>query len=228
MPKHILIVDDEKDIVALLVYNLEKEGYTTKTAHTGTAALKEAQNLPDLVLLDVMMPEVDGLEVARRLKKETATAGIPIIFLTAKGTEIDEVVGLELGAEDYIVKPISIPKLLARIRAVLRRHENVDTPSLLPLRFGDVEVHPAGYRAIIAGREVGFTKKEFDILVRLATKAGTVLSRDALLDAVWGDDVHVIDRTIDVHIRKIREKLGSSADLLETVKGVGYRIRERR
>jgi len=227
MAKHILVVDDERDILTLLSYNLEKEGYRVTTARTGIAALKEARTSPDLVLLDVMMPELDGLEVARRMKQDPVTAAIPIIFLTARGSEIDEVVGLELGAEDYLVKPISIPKLLARIRAVLRRRVQSEAPTLQTLRVGEVEICPDHHSVCASGRDVNLTKKEFDILHMLASKPGHVFTREALLDTVWGDDVHVIDRTVDVHIRKIREKLGPSADLVETVKGVGYRMRDR-
>ena len=219
-----MVVDDEKDILSMLSYNLEKEGYRVTAVRTGKAALSSARDLPDLILLDVMMPEVDGLEVARRLKQDPATRSVPIVFLTARGGEIDEVVGLELGAEDYIVKPVSIPKLLARIRAIFRRREAAEPPQR-PLRFADVEIDPASYRITAGGTEVALTKKEFDILAHLAGRAGKVVTREALLDALWGDDVHVVDRTVDVHIRKIREKLGERADWIETVKGVGYRIR---
>ncbi|MEW6363337.1 MAG: response regulator transcription factor [Acidobacteriota bacterium] len=224
MAKHILVVDDEKDILSMLSYNLEKEGYRVTAVGAGKAALSRARDLPDLILLDVMMPEVDGLEVARRLKLDPLTRSIPVVFLTARGSEIDEVVGLELGAEDYIVKPVSIPKLLARIRAIFRRHETAEPPPH-PLRFADVEIDPSSYRITAGGMDVALTKKEFEILAHLAARPGKVVTREALLDALWGDDVHVVDRTVDVHIRKIREKLGRRADWIETVKGVGYRIR---
>lgn len=227
MAKHLLVVDDEKDIRSLLSYNLEKEGYRVTLAGNGTQAIREARALPDLILLDVMMPDLDGLDVARRLKQDEATKSIPFVFLTARGSELDEVVGLELGAEDYIVKPISIPKLLARIRAIFRRREKQAGSPEAVMRFGEIEIDPAKFSVKVAGQDVAFTKKEFEILAYLGTRPGGVFSREALLDAVWGGDVHVIDRTIDVHIRKIREKLGERAGLIETVKGVGYRLKER-
>src|SRR5712692_10475381 len=228
MSKIILVVDDEKDIVDVLRYNLQKEGYRVLTAVNGQEALERANQRPDLILLDVMMPEYDGWEVFKRLKKQETTAHIPVIFLTAKGSEIDEVVGLELGADDYIVKPISIPKLIARIKAAIRKRDQIDLPGdkTVSKKIGVIEILPEQHIIRINNKEVFFPKKEFQLLHYLAAHAGNVVNREALLNAVWGSDVYVVDRTVDVHIRKIREKLGKYADYVETIKGVGYRLRE--
>ncbi len=223
----ILIVDDEKDIVELVRYNLQREGYHVLTADNGKDALSLSERRPSLILLDVMMPAMNGLEVLRQLKSRPATAGIPVVFLTAKGSEVDEVIGLELGADDYIVKPISIPKLIARVKAVLRKSES-RRPSEQPgkeYRAGVLHIQPALHLVHIEGKETFFPKKEFEILTYLAAHEGEVITREGLLNAVWGRDVYVVDRTVDVHIRKIREKLGRYADYIETIKGIGYRFR---
>lgn len=226
MPKRILIVDDEQDILDLLRFNLENEGYETITATDGLQALESAKSRPDLIILDVMLPGKDGWEVMRELRQSTLTQKIPVIFLTAKAGEIDEVVGLELGADDYIVKPISMRKLLARVKAVFRKALPTATEEDMPMRFGAVEINLLNYAVTIAGKSVPFTKKEFELLVYLAKRPGRVITRDTLLNEIWGDNVVVIDRTIDVHIRKIREKLGEeNMHLIETLKGVGYRLK---
>jgi two-component system, OmpR family, alkaline phosphatase synthesis response regulator PhoP len=229
MTKKILIVDDEKDIVEMLKYNIEKEGYTVLTALNGNRALEQArENKPDLILLDVMMPEMDGWEVCKQLMRDEKTERIPVIFLTAKGSEVDEVVGLELGADDYIIKPISIRKLIARIKTAFRRKEAMALPTeKLPdvLRVEGMEINIPNYTVRIGGDEIFLPKKEFETLVYLANHRGRVISREALLNAVWGENVVVVDRTVDVHIRKIREKLGDYGDYIETVKGVGYRFK---
>jgi two-component system, OmpR family, alkaline phosphatase synthesis response regulator PhoP len=229
MPKKILIVDDEKDIVEMLKYNLEKEGYTVFTALNGKRAIEQAQeNKPNLILLDIMMPEMDGWEVCKQLMKDEKTSTIPVIFLTAKGSEVDEVVGLELGADDYIVKPISIRKLIARIKTALRRKEKLDTSGeTIPevLKIGALEINIPNYTVKIGKEELLLPKKEFETLVFLASHRGRVISREVLLNAVWGENVVVVDRTVDVHIRKIREKLDKYGDYIETVKGVGYRFK---
>jgi len=226
MAKRILLVDDEQDILDLLKYNLEAEGYETMTATNGLQALELAQNSPDLIILDVMLPGKDGWEVIRQLRQTESTKHIPVIFLTAKGGEVDEVVGLELGADDYIIKPISIRKLQARVKTVLRKTTgNQPEPDAI-LRFGKVEINPLNYSVKVFGKMVAFTKKEFEVLLYLAKRPGRVVTRDTLLNEIWGDDVVVIDRTIDVHIRKIREKLGEeNMHLVETIKGVGYRLK---
>jgi len=226
--KTILIVDDEQDIIDLVKYNLKREGYSVLTARSGREALRISEQKPDLILLDVMMPEYDGFEVLKRLKRETKTARIPVIFLTAKGTEIDEVLGLELGAEDYLVKPISIPKLIARVKNVLRKQETREAvnQSAPLISLGAIEISPSTHIVKVDKNEVFFPKKEFEVLHYLASHAEKVITRETLLDSVWGTEVSVGDRTVDVHIRKIREKLGIYADYIETIKGIGYRMRE--
>jgi two-component system alkaline phosphatase synthesis response regulator PhoP len=225
--KTILVVDDEKDIVDLLKYNLKKEGYNVLTAGNGKQALDQSKHQPDLIILDVMMPEVNGLEVLKRLKADQNTSSIPVIFLTAKGTELDEVIGLELGADDYIVKPISIPKLIARIKNAFRRHTagEAKTEVHKPIRIGVIEIHPTHHTVRVAGLEIFFPKKEFEVLLYLVEHAEQVVTREILLSNIWGSDVLVVDRTIDVHIRKIREKLGKFDSYIETLKGIGYRMR---
>ncbi len=228
MAKKVLIVDDEHDIVDLLVFNLQNEGYATAAAYDGAQAIALAHSeRPDLILLDIMLPEKDGYEVLRELRGTPETRRIPVIFLTAKDSEIDEVIGLELGADDYIVKPISIRTLLARIKKVLRKApESAAESSSAALRFGDLIIDPEKYSVTAGNRNVVLTKKEFDILYYLAQRPGRVVTRRIFLDELWEDNVVVIDRTVDVHVRKIREKLGEPyASLIETIKGVGYRFR---
>ncbi|MDZ7266698.1 MAG: response regulator transcription factor [candidate division KSB1 bacterium] len=227
MPKKILIVDDEQDILDLIKYNLETEGYTTLQARDGVQALNLAHSaLPDLIILDVMLPGKDGWQVMRELRQSPETQHIPVIFLTARASEIDEVVGIELGADDYIVKPISIRKLLARVKMTLRRALPPAAGRPEVLNFGEVQINTLNYSVRVGGREVPFTKKEFEVLVFLAERPGRVITRETLLNEIWGDNVVVIDRTIDVHIRKIREKLGEqNMHLIETIKGVGYRMK---
>lgn len=227
MARRILIVDDEQDILDLLKYNLEAEGYETATASDGLQALERAKNHPDLIILDVMLPGKDGWEVMRQLRQSPGTQKIPVIFLTAKASEIDEVVGLELGADDYITKPISMRKLLARVKMVLRKTRSTESKMEEEvLRFGEVEINTSKYSVTVCGAPAAFTKKEFELLVYLARRPGRVVTRDTLLTEIWGDNVVVIDRTIDVHIRKIREKLGDdNMQYIETIKGVGYRLK---
>jgi two-component system alkaline phosphatase synthesis response regulator PhoP len=227
MQKTILVVDDEKDIVEMLQYNLEKEGYKVITARNGKQALEQAKRSVDLILLDIMMPEMNGLDVLRELKRNEKAKSLPVLFLTAKSSEVDEVIGLELGAEDYIVKPISMKKLVARVRTTLRRgvSAGLSTESSDIIRIDDLEINVPNYSVTISSKPLVFPKKEFETLVYLVRHRGRVISRDVLLNAVWGEGVFVVDRTVDVHIRKIREKLGKYADMIETVKGVGYRWR---
>ncbi len=226
MQKKILIVDDEKDILEMLKYNLEKESYKVLTANNGKKALEQSVHLPDLVLLDVMMPEMDGWEVCKQFKRDQKTAHIPVIFLTAKGAEFDEVLGLELGAEDYIVKPIAVRALLARVKNVLRRRESSNAGSSSDIiKIDKLEINVPNYTAAIGSKDLALTKREFETLAYLARNKGRVITRETLLNVVWGEDVRVVDRTVDVHISKIREKLGSLGEHIETVKGVGYRMR---
>jgi len=226
--KRILVVDDERDIVELIRYNLAKEGYDVLTAYNGREALEKATGSTDLVLLDVMMPLLDGFETCRRIKANAHTAAVPVVFLTARLGEADEVVGLELGADDYIQKPISPRKLVARVKAVLRRAEQpADDKGAPPvIRVGRLEINRSTYTVRKGNKEIFFPKKEFEVLTLLAANAGKVFTREMLLNNVWGSEVVVIDRTVHVHIRKIRENLGDDADAIETIKGVGYRYRE--
>jgi two-component system alkaline phosphatase synthesis response regulator PhoP len=221
----ILVVDDEQDILDLLRYNLEKEGFRVLTAPNGKKGLALARSGVDLVVLDVMMPEMDGWEVCRQLLADPSTAAIPVVFLTAKDSEVDEVVGLELGAHDYIVKPVKVRTFVARVKKALRAREaEHEAGQLKPIQVRGLTIHPHNYIVTVDGQDVTFPKKEFEVLLFLVRHPDRVISREVLLNEIWGRDVVVIDRTVDVHIRKIREKLGRHASLIETVKGVGYRF----
>lgn len=224
MKKQILLVDDEQDILEILSYNLNKEGYDVITAANGKEVFEKKLDEIDLIVLDIMLPELDGFEVCRKLKKSETTSKIPIIFLSAKTSEIDEVLGIEIGAEDYITKPISIRKLLTRIKNVLRRENLIEQKNEI-ISFDDLTIYPENYVIKYEGNEIAFTKKEFESLLFLINNRGKIVTREKLLNAVWGENVYVIPRTIDVHIRRIREKLGSKANLVETIKGIGYRIK---
>ncbi len=229
MDTKILIIEDEKDIIEFMRYNLELENFTVISATDGIEGLKMMDEKPDLVLLDIMMPKMDGYEVCRRIRENKETAGTPVIFLTARSSEYDEVKGLDLGANDFIVKPISPVKLVARIKNTLRnsaRKEPEAEESGSFVKIGPIEIDREKYTVLINSHERIFPRKEFELLFYLASNPGVVFSRSSLLRDVWGTDVFVVDRTIDVHIRKIREKLEDYQDLIETVKGVGYRFKE--
>ena len=226
MTYSILVVDDEKDILELLHYNLQKEGYRVLLAQSGSEALSLVKQLPSLVVLDIMMPPPDGWEVCKAIRKDPLTANIPVIFLTARVGEADEVIGLELGADDYLVKPIKIQTFLARVKHVLRLRERVagaDAGGVL--RVGVLSIQTDNYFIQIGDEGMHLPRKEFELLMFLARHPDRVVTRETLLNEIWGRDVFVIDRTIDVHVRKIRKKLGPHAQLIETVKGVGYRLR---
>lgn len=228
MKSTILIVEDEKDIVRMLDYNLKKEGYKTVSARNGEVALDLAQKEdPSLILLDLMLPGIDGLEVCRMLKAGKKTASIPVIMLTAKSQESDKIVGLELGADDYVTKPFGPRELIARIRAVLRRGKEREK---LPETFssGDLTVDFAKITVSVKGRPVELAAKEFELLKTLIRARGRVLSRDQLLDTVWGLDksLEIQTRTVDVHIRTLRKKLRSEARHIITVKNYGYRFED--
>ncbi len=226
MQPTILVVDDEQDIVELLRYNLNKEGYRVLTATNGREALRLLEKHPDLVLLDVMMPEMDGWEVCKAIRREPETSTLPVIFLTARESEVDEVLGLELGADDYIAKPVRIRTLVARVKKALQVREPVQAGLHGGvIKIGDLEIHPENYTVKIRNKETHLPKKEFEVLLHLARHPDRVISRETLLNQIWGHNVYVVDRTVDVHIRKIREKLGSLAAHIETVKGVGYRFK---
>jgi len=223
--KQIYIVEDEKDIVDLLRYNLEKEGYRVLSSLDGAEAIKRIpEKSPDLVLLDLMLPGADGLSVCRSLKSDPKTARIPVVMLTAKGEESDKIVGLELGADDYVTKPFSGKELLARVKAVLRRFEKAGEGSPVQ-RFKDLSLDRASHVVTLKGKTLELTAKEFELLDYLLTNPGRVLSRDVLLNNVWGYDYFGTTRTVDVHVRRLREKLGPYADHLQTVKGYGYQFK---
>jgi phosphate regulon transcriptional regulator PhoB len=225
MASRVLIVEDEPDIRELLAFHLERDGYLVTRASTGAEALRQVRSArPDLVVLDLMLPEMDGLEVCRRLRADSATAALPVIIVTAKGDEVDRVVGLELGADDYVVKPFSPKEVLARVRAVLRR-SRAPMPSA-PLTVGGIALDDATHRATVDGQPLALTPKEFDLLRALLEARGRVLSREFLLDRVWGyaRAGEIESRTVDVHVRRLRAKLGREGDRILTVKNVGYRL----
>lgn len=220
----ILIVDDERDILDLIEYNLKKEGFVVVTAEDGEEGIMRARQVkPDLVLLDIMMPKMDGLEVIDMMRQDPALKDIPVIFLTARSDEKTEVKGLDRGADDFLTKPISTTKLVSRIKAVLRRYSEEESEEKVITRH-DLTIDRDRFIVIRNGIEHHLPKKEFELLYFLASRKGKVLDRQTLLNEVWGNNIYVIDRTIDVHIRKIREKLGDN--YIETVKGVGYRFKE--
>ena len=227
MANKILLVDDEKDIVEFLTYNLKQEGFEVIAAYDGDEALEKVNEKPDLIILDIMMPKLDGYEVCKRIRANPEYENIPVIFLTAKAGEIDEIFGLELGASDYIQKPISPKKLVARVKSNLRKVDKNGDKQGEPeiVKIGPLVIDKKQYVILIDGEEKVFPRKEFEILYYFANNPGRVFSRDTLLKDVWGADVYVVDRTVDVHVRKIREKLGQYSDLIETIKGVGYRFK---
>ena len=224
----IVVIEDEADIREVIEYGLAREGYDVATSGDGQEGLELVQNaMPDLLLLDLMLPSLDGIEICRQLKSDSATRHIPIIMVTAKGDESDIVLGLGMGADDYVAKPFSPKELLARIKAVLRRRplrEDGSAPERVTR--GEVTIDVGKHEVRVAGESVAFTATELRLLHFLATHPGRVFTRDRLLSRVIGEDVVVVDRNIDVHIRAVRKKLGDSADLIETIRGVGYRFRE--
>jgi two-component system, OmpR family, alkaline phosphatase synthesis response regulator PhoP len=224
--KTILVVDDEQDLLDLIEYNLKKEGFKVLRAENGKEGMKVAKEIkPDLVLLDIMMPKMDGLEMCEKMREDQETSKIPIIFLTARGDEKTEIEGLNRGADDYITKPISTKKLLSRIKAVLRRfEESSETEEIHRLEVHDLVIDKDRYIVTRNGQDFQLPRKEFELLYYMASRKGLVLDRQKLLNKVWGDNIYVVDRTVDVHVRKIREKLGDH--YIETVKGVGYRFKE--
>lgn len=227
MKKKILLVDDEQDIIEFLEYNLEQQGFEVISANNGYEALIKLHDHPDLIILDVMMPEMNGFEVCKKIRSDKENDKIPIIFLTAKSSEVDEIQGLEFGANDYIQKPISPNLLISRIKAnfrnVIGNNPEKETPAII--KIGPLVIDREKYIIFLNGEEKILPRKEFEVLYFLANNRDRVFSRDTLLREVWGADVYVVDRTVDVHIRKIREKLESHSDLIETIKGVGYKFK---
>lgn len=225
--KNILAVDDEEDILELLEYNLVKNGYRVTCVTTGEEALKVARaDLPDLLLLDLMLPGLDGLEVCRILKSDAKTSHIPIIMLTAKGEDTDIVTGLELGADDYVTKPFSPRVLLARIRAVVRRRAKDAGDAGSTITVHDLVINPARHEVTVQGKPIELTYSEFRILRFLASRPGRVFSRYEIIDAIRGEGYPVTDRSVDVQIAGLRKKLGRCATYVETVRGVGYRFKD--
>lgn len=226
MPERILVVDDEKDLLDLVAYHLTHVGYQVTMAGTGEQALDRArERTPDLIILDILLPDLGGLEVCRILKGEERTKNVPVIFLTAKGEEIDRVVGFELGADDYVAKPFSPRELVLRVRALLKRRKG-DVDVRPALAAGDLRVDRDRHEVTIGKRPIDLTATEFRLLAHLMENAGRALSRDALLDSVWGTDAFVTDRTIDTHVKRLRAKLGRTGTQVETVRGIGYRFRD--
>ncbi|MEK9861542.1 MAG: response regulator [Limisphaerales bacterium] len=222
----VLVVDDEPDAIELIRFNLKASGYDVLTAEDGEEALLKARKFsPDLILLDVMLPEIDGLEVCKILRRDPATATLPIIMLTAKASEIDRVLGLEFGADDYVTKPFSPRELVLRVRNLLKRKESKQE-EIERLQVRDLELDVARHEVRIAGEMVELTPTEFKLLRILMERKGRVQSRDRLLQDVWGYDQLIDTRTVDTHVRRLREKMGIAAAYVFTVRGVGYRLME--
>jgi two-component system phosphate regulon response regulator PhoB len=226
MPRTILVIDDEPELVKLLDYNLSKAGYLVISAKDGESGLAAARkHAPDAIILDVMMPGLDGWEVCKRLRQDASTSAMPVLMLTAKGEEGDRVLGLELGADDYLTKPFGVRELIARVKALLRRLEAASaSPEVL--KSGKLVIDSSRRTVSAGGKPVALTATEFNLLKALAEKEGRVISREDLLSLARGDDVAVMDRTVDVHVAALRKKLGKHGEMIETVRGVGYRMKE--
>lgn len=228
MMSKILIVEDDPDIVELLAYNLHQAGFETITAFNGEDALRHVNiQSPDLILLDLLLPGVDGLDICRILKNNPATADIPVIMLTAKGEKTDRIIGLELGADDYITKPFSPREVVLRIRAVQRRMQGTGTSAAVKqLRIHDLVIDLDKHQVFNRRQEVDLTATEFKLLALLAGAPGRVFTRDLLMNELWGDNYFAVDRTVDTHVSRLRRKLGELSDTIETVRGIGYRFKE--
>jgi two-component system phosphate regulon response regulator PhoB len=221
--RKILIIEDETDVADLLTLNLRKAGFRVSTAADGASGLQNARDeRPDFIILDLMLPKMSGLEVCRILKSDTATSQIPILMLTAKAEEVDRIVGLEFGADDYVTKPFSPREIVLRIRAILRRGETSEES----LKAGPISIDAARHEVRVNGKPVHLTSLEFKLLRTLMQRHGRVQDRDRLLNEVWGYESVIDTRTVDTHVRRLREKLGKAGDAIETVRGFGYRLRE--
>lgn len=226
----VLVIEDEVDLATTVEYNLRAEGFQVRLAHSGRQGLAHANSepLPDVIVLDLMLPDLSGTEICRRLRDQERTRDVPVIMCTAKGEEIDRVVGFEVGADDYIVKPFSVRELVLRIRALLRRvnpPERVEgEPSLI--RFGRLKIDRDAHRAWVDETEIGLTALEFRLLHAFMSRKGRVQTRDALLSDVWGIEAEVTTRTVDTHVKRLREKLGDAGGYIETLRGVGYRFKD--
>jgi two-component system phosphate regulon response regulator PhoB len=221
--QQILVVEDERDILKVLEFSLKQAGFDPVVALDGEQArARVRQKVPDLVLLDLMLPDISGTELCKELKTSPRTRNVPVLILTARGEEIDRVLGFELGADDFVTKPFSVRELMLRIKAILRRHTPEDGE--IRERVGPIRVDPAAHRAYVADQEVLLTALELKLLILLMARAGRVQSREQLLDDVWGLSPETQTRTVDTHVKRLREKLGPARDLLETVRGAGYRL----
>lgn len=225
MPSRILIIEDAADIVEVVTLSLEREGMRVWAAGDGRTGLQLAiAQVPDLILLDLMLPKLDGLSVCRELRQHAATKRIPIVMLTAKEEESDVIVGLEMGADDYVVKPFSPKELVARVRAILRRAATPSADAMVPITLGPLVIDTQRYVVQLAGQALTLTRTEFRLLVALARAPERVFTRDQLIDQITGGEAIIIDRNVDVHIRALRKKLGTAGELIRTVRGVGYKI----
>ena len=225
----VLVIEDEADLAATVEYNLKTEGFEVRVAHTGRDGLASAmaEPAPDVIILDLMLPDLSGIEICRRLRDQERTRDIPVIMCTARGEEIDRVVGFEVGADDYVVKPFSVRELILRVRAMLRRVDarRADTESTL-LKFGRLEIDRDAHRAWVDDTELTLTALEFRLLHAFMSRRGRVQTREALLSDVWGIEADVTTRTVDTHVKRLREKLGDAGMYIETLRGVGYRFKD--
>jgi two-component system phosphate regulon response regulator PhoB/two-component system alkaline phosphatase synthesis response regulator PhoP len=227
MKKPVVIVEDEPDIVELMTIHLEKAGFAVKSFSGGAGFLRFIEKTePALVVLDLMLPDIDGLEICKTLRRHESLAAVPIIMVTAKGEEMDKVLGLELGADDYLAKPFSPRELVARVKALLRRHGPAEQTGKRIEIGGMLTIDLTKYEVMLSGSRIELTSTEFKILELLSSKKGWVFSREKILDHLWGDEKAVVDRTVDVHIRHLREKLGDAARFIKNIRGVGYKLEE--
>ena len=226
MNELVAIIEDEPDIIDLISLHLKKTGFRVEGFETGDGFLKFLHTkMPDLVILDLMLPDADGLEICKFLKKKDEFSAIPIIMVTAKGEETDKILGLELGADDYVTKPFSPKELVARVKAVLRRKTKREPTKVIEI--GQIlSINPDKFEATVEGQKIELTSTEFRILELLASKKGWVFTRDKILDYLWGDEKLVLDRTVDVHVKNLREKLGKAKKLIKNVRGIGYKVEE--
>ena len=224
MPKRVLVVEDEPDLRSTLEFNLKSENYKVTTVSDGESALAEiSKNIPDLILLDLMLPDMSGLEICKKIRGESFSDKVSIIMLTAKGEEVDRVVGFELGADDYVVKPFSVRELMLRVSSILKRSKEKASNDE-KIVIGDIEINLASHRVFISGIEVELTAKEFELLKYLTERNGRIQTRESLLEHVWGYNNSVTTRTVDTHIKRLRSKIGEVGTRIETVRGVGYRF----
>ena len=225
----VLVIEDEIDLATTVEYNLKTEGFHVRVAHTGREGLASATSepLPDVIVLDLMLPDLSGIEICRRLREQEATRDIPVIMCTAKGEEIDRVVGFEVGADDYVVKPFSVRELILRVRAMLRRVDSRRAdPETSVMRFGRLKIDRDAHRAWVDDVEIALTALEFRLLHAFMSRRGRVQTREALLSDVWGIEADVTTRTVDTHVKRLREKLGDAGMYIETLRGVGYRFKD--